>query len=76
MGLSCSSPRPRSLQGKFVAWNDDDIVVMSFNWASASTSLDKPCDEAGVHIAAPGIATAALNALRKIYPQLSDPSRT
>ncbi len=59
------------LHGKFVAWNENDIVVTSLNWASAATSNDKPWDEVGVHIAAAGIATTAVNALKKIYPQLS-----
>ncbi|HVM78163.1 MAG TPA: phospholipase D-like domain-containing protein [Stellaceae bacterium] len=58
------------LHGKFVAWNDDDLVVTSFNWASASTSPDKPWDEAGVHIEAPGLVKTALEALKTIYPQL------
>lgn len=58
------------LHGKFVAWDDDDIVVTSLNWASASCDADFPWGEIGVRISARGIGANALARLAEIYPQL------
>jgi cardiolipin synthase A/B len=58
------------LHAKFLAWNDDNLVVTSFNWASASTDPDNPWNEIGVRINAQGIATAAMAALAKAFPEL------
>jgi cardiolipin synthase len=51
------------LHGKFVAWDDDDLVVTSLNWASASGDLDFPQADIGAHIVSPGIADYIINAL-------------
>ncbi|CAM2187903.1 Phosphatidylserine synthase [Paraburkholderia sacchari] len=59
------------LHGKFVAWDDDNLVVTSLNWASASADPDFPCGEVGVHICAPGIAAHALTRLEEIFPELA-----
>lgn len=59
------------LHGKFVAWDDDNLVVTSLNWASASADPDFPCGEVGVHICAPGIAADALARLEAIFPELA-----
>ncbi|MGE5502770.1 MAG: phospholipase D-like domain-containing protein, partial [Ignavibacteriales bacterium] len=58
------------LHGKFVAWDDDDIVVTSLNWASASCDADFPWGEIGIRISGPGIAANAFHRLAEIYPQL------
>lgn len=60
------------LHGKFVAWDEDDIVVTSLNWASASCDADFPWGEIGVRINCKGLAEDVLNRLSKVYPQLSD----
>lgn len=52
----------RELHGKFLAWDDDDIVISSLNWPSADTSADLPQGEIGIHISSPGIAAAAIGA--------------
>lgn len=65
------------LHGKFVAWDDDDLVVTSLNWASASADPDFPWGEIGVHIHAPLVASEALSRLAQIFPELADgPSAT
>lgn len=58
------------LHGKFVAWDDDNIVITSLNWASASCDADFPCGEIGVQINGGGIATDALSRLTEIFPQI------
>ncbi len=58
------------LHGKFVAWDDDNIVITSLNWASASSDLDFPQADIGVHIALDGIAEHALNILERIFPEI------
>lgn len=60
------------LHGKFVAWDEDNLVVTSLNWASASADPDFPWGEVGVHIHAPGVATDALQRLGHIFPELAD----
>lgn len=58
------------LHGKFLTWDDDDFVVTSLNWASASSDLDFPQADIGVHIHAPNIATEAVRQLQRIFPEL------
>jgi hypothetical protein len=55
-----------------VAWDDDNIIVTSFNWASAVADPDFPWAEIGVHIHAPGIAVATMARLQQIFPELSE----
>ena len=62
------------LHGKFLAWDNDDLVVTSMNWASASSEVDFPDAEIGVHITSEGIATAALDQLTRIFPELEQQS--
>ena len=57
------------LHGKFVAWDDDDLVVTSLNWASASADPDFPWGEiGGTYPRAPdcvrGLVTARANISR------------
>lgn len=61
------------LHGKFVAWDNDDLVVTSLNWASASGDLDFPQADIGVHISATGIADHVIRTLEAIFPELSAP---
>lgn len=44
------------LHGKFLLWDEDDLVVTSLNWSSANTRRDNPWGEIGVHIRRRGIA--------------------
>lgn len=70
-GLALAKTKKIPLHGKFLAWDIDDFIVTSLNWASASTDADFPWGEIGVHIHAPGIASAALERLEKIFPELA-----
>ena len=44
------------LHCKALLWDEDDIVVTSFNWGSQTASEDKPLDEIGLHLNGKGIA--------------------
>ena len=57
----------RELHGKFLLWDDDNIVISSLNWPSADTSADLPQGEIGVHIASPGIAKALVENLERAF---------
>jgi phosphatidylserine/phosphatidylglycerophosphate/cardiolipin synthase-like enzyme len=70
-GLALRRTKKKPLHGKFLVWDDDDLVVTSLNWASASTDPDFPWGEIGVHIHAPGIATDVLTRLEEIFPELA-----
>jgi hypothetical protein len=56
------------LHGKFLAWDDDDVVVSSLNWTSGSADPDHPWNDIGIHLHAPGLATRALTTLEAIFP--------
>lgn len=71
-GVALVKTRKIPLHGKFVAWDADDLLVTSLNWASASTNADFPASEVGVHIHAPSVATLALSRLIEIYPELKE----
>jgi hypothetical protein len=59
------------LHGKFLAWDDDDLIVTSLNWASAASDVDFPQGDIGVHLHLPGIASSAANALEAIFPEIA-----
>lgn len=61
------------LHAKFVAWDDDDALVTSFNWASADTDPNDPFGELGVHVHAAGIASELLSRIRALVPGLALP---
>ncbi|MDV4183529.1 AAA domain-containing protein [Rhizobium brockwellii] len=52
-------PEPQ-LHAKFLAWDDDHIVVSSLNWGSQSATLDNPMDEIGLYLEGTGLATLLL----------------
>lgn len=47
--------KPR-LHAKFLAWDDDNVVVTSQNWLSADPPDDLPFSEIGVFLSGPGLA--------------------
>jgi cardiolipin synthase len=59
------------LHGKIVAWDADDVIVTSLNWASAAADPDFPWADIGVHIHADGIAAKTLATLRRLFPELA-----
>jgi cardiolipin synthase A/B len=71
-GLRFVRTRKTPLHGKLVAWDDDDLVITSLNWASAAVDPDFPWGDIGVHICAPGVAAAANNRLLEIFPELAE----
>jgi phosphatidylserine/phosphatidylglycerophosphate/cardiolipin synthase-like enzyme len=74
-GVQLVRTRQVPLHGKVVAWDDDDAVVTSLNWASASANPDFPWADIGVHIHAPNIAKIAFDRLQAIFPELEMPTR-
>lgn len=66
----CTRKDGFKLHAKFVAWDDDDLLVTSLNWGSASTDVDSPCDEVGIHIHASGIGARTLSRMHTIFPEL------
>jgi phosphatidylserine/phosphatidylglycerophosphate/cardiolipin synthase-like enzyme len=70
-GLTLTRTRKTPLHGKFVAWDDDDLIVTSLNWASASADPDFPWSEIGVYIHMSGIGAEALRCLEGIFPELA-----
>lgn len=61
------------IHAKFVAWDDDDVLITSFNWASADSDPSDPFGELGVHIHAKGIATELIGRLSGLLPKLALP---
>jgi len=68
-GLALVKTKKIPLHGKFLAWDDDDLVVTSLNWASASADPDFPWGDIGVHIRARGFAAETLTKLEAIFPE-------
>ena len=62
-----------ALHGKLVLWDDDDVVISSLNWGSASADPAFPLGDIGVHICATGVAGDVHRRLTEIYPALTAP---
>lgn len=73
-GVTLTKTKKIPLHGKFVLWDNDDVVITSLNWASASTGPDFPLGEIGIHIRADGVATDTLARLEGIFPELAEVS--
>jgi len=69
-GVAMAALPDRELHGKFLLWDDDNIVVSSLNWPSADTSTELPQGEIGVHVTSPGLAAAVASDLNKLWPSL------
>lgn len=69
-GVQLVRTRDIPLHGKVVAWDENDIVVTSLNWASASINPDFPWADIGIHVHANGVATDAFERLLAIFPEL------
>jgi hypothetical protein len=67
---ACLAPLP--LQGKFLLWDEDNVVTSSLNWGSASSDPDFPLGDIGVHIRAAGIGESVYQRLVSIFPKLQD----
>ncbi|MCH9752508.1 MAG: phosphatidylserine synthase, partial [Alphaproteobacteria bacterium] len=53
-GVELSEVDEGVLHGKFLIWDDDDVVITSLNWSSAGTRRDNPWGEIGFYIRKPG----------------------
>ena len=69
-GVVLAKTRKLPLHGKFIAWDQDDVVVTSLNWASASSDPDFPWGDIGVHVQGAGIASRVLARLDALFPEL------
>ena len=49
-GVTLSEVDEGVLHGKFLIWDDDDVVITSLNWSSAGTRRDNPWGEIGLHV--------------------------
>ena len=58
-----------ALHGKFVAWDDDDVVITSLNWTSGAAHSDHPTNDLGIHLRAPGLAELLVSRLRGFFPK-------
>jgi cardiolipin synthase len=61
------------LHGKFVLWDNDDVIVTSLNWASASSDDEFPANEIGVHVKCPGLAASVMEQLERVFPEILSP---
>ncbi|RYB04328.1 phospholipase D-like domain-containing protein [Lichenibacterium ramalinae] len=59
-----------SLHGKFLAWDENDAVVTSLNWGSATADDRTPQAEVGVHVHSAGIAEHVVREVSARYPGL------
>ena len=51
------------LHGKFLLWDNDNVVITSFNWGSQTGSTENPLDEVGLHLNGPDLASNLLEAV-------------
>lgn len=65
------TPKKLPLHGKFVVWDQNDVIVTSLNWASASTDSDFPWGDIGVHVHGAEIASNVLGRLQILFPELT-----
>lgn len=59
---------------KFMLWGDDDVVITSLNWGSATTSHDQIDSEIGVHLKGPKFAKILHDHMSTIWPLLNEVS--
>lgn len=52
--------RDPQLHAKFLAWDQDHVVISSMNWGSQSGSPGNRLDEIGLYVQGPGLATSLL----------------
>jgi cardiolipin synthase len=71
-GLILRRTRKPPLHGKFVAWDNNDVVITSLNWASAASDPDFPWGDIGVHINCSGIADELVARLEAVLPELRE----
>ncbi|MET3616162.1 hypothetical protein ABID16_004511 [Rhizobium aquaticum] len=69
IGLARIIPvREPQLHAKFLAWDNDSIVITSMNWASQTGLAENALDEIGLLVEAPGLAVALLGKFEALLP--------
>lgn len=71
-GLILRKTKNPPLHGKFVTWDDDDVVITSLNWASAASDPDFPWADIGIHIKSKEIGAVLTARLDAIFPELRE----
>jgi cardiolipin synthase A/B len=56
-GVSLTEVDEGVLHGKFLIWDDDNVMITSLNWSSAGTRRDNPWGEIGLHVRQRAIAS-------------------
>jgi cardiolipin synthase A/B len=74
-GLILRKTKNPPLHGKFVTWDDDDVVITSLNWASAASDPDFPWADIGIHIKSKEIGAVLTARLDAIGTWSFDPDR-
>ncbi|MBL4799518.1 MAG: hypothetical protein JKY50_19115 [Oleispira sp.] len=69
-GIDFKPLRSPQMHAKFLIWDNDDVVITSMNWASASARPNDILDEIGIHLHMPGLGNETLKKLEAILPQL------
>ena len=69
-GVQLIHAKARPLHGKILVWGEDDAVITSLNWGSASVDPAFPLGEVGIHVHSSGIATDLYDRLTRIFPEL------
>lgn len=54
-GVDLSEVDEGVLHGKYLIWDDNDVVITSLNWSSAGTRRDNPWGEIGLHVKKPDV---------------------
>lgn len=61
--------RVPQLHAKFLAWDNDDIVISSMNWGSQSGHSNNRLDEIGLHLRGPGLADTLMAKFEALLTQ-------
>lgn len=69
-GVRLVNTTETQLHGKIIAWDDDDVVLTSLNWASGAADPDFPWADIGIHIHADDVAATTMTKLRRLFPEL------
>jgi cardiolipin synthase len=66
----------RELHGKFLLWDNDDVVISSLNWSSADTTSNFPQAEVGVYVRSDELASDVIRRLSDVWPSLRESGST
>tara|TARA_R110002124_G_C8973280_1_gene515527 strand:+ start:4002 stop:5648 length:1647 start_codon:yes stop_codon:yes gene_type:complete len=58
------------IHGKFLLWDDDNVVVTSLNWASATVGDEDLTSEIGIHLSGRKVGDAFHRKLQEVVPRI------